>query len=160
MTGRSYPVNYDRSLVESALSELSGGFNGVKKVYTLSYSGENRCLDDDGEAFTGLDICSDNVMANNFTSRALERPRGKIDHHQVMKSVYKSLWDAFENCTDEFFDEMRQECEASSRAMLIRVQQHIVQNSGKVNCTNRGTVSCRPINVLNVAKEHRKQNQW
>ena len=163
---KPYPINYNISRVELALLALGGGYNGLRKIYSLSYSNENQDLVGGNETDTGFnicsgdDICSGDEIDSDFTSRVIERPRGKIDHHQVMKSVYKSLWDAFENCTDEFFHEMKQECETASRAMLIKVQQHIVQNSGKVNLTNSGTVSCRPINVLNVAREHRKQNQW
>ena len=67
----------------------------------------------------------------------------------------------FENCTEEFFEEMKEECEIANRAMAIRVQQHLVQNSGKVNdVIKSGAVLCKPTNVLNVGKEHRKQNKY
>lgn len=175
---RSYPVNYDQSLVETALSVAGGGYNGVKRYYSLSYSSQNHDDDDnDVNVHTNNDFTIDDMdgafasrvvemqdeMDYAFTSRVVEKPKVKIDHHQVMKSVYKSLWDAFENCTDEFFDEMKKECESASRAMLIRVQQHIILNSGnniKQTNSNSGTLSCRPTNSINVGREHRKQNQW
>jgi hypothetical protein len=155
----SYPVNYERHLVDSALMSVNEGYNGLKMMYSLSYKDDGN-IHDDWDTNTMVGNSGSIELTTDFSSRVIERPMLKIDHHQVMKSVYKSLWDAFENCTDEFFHMMKEECEAASREMMIRVQQHIVQNSGKVNISNGGTVSCRPTNVVNVPKEHKKQKKW
>ena len=96
-------------------------------------------------------------MEDDFTTRLAERSKTKVDCYQVMVALNKSLWDMFENCTEEFFEEMKRECEIANRAMAIRVRQYLVQNSGKVSdVINSGAVLCKPTNVLNVGNEHRK----
>ena len=101
------------------------------------------------------------AVEDDFTTRLAERSKTKVDCYQVMVALNKSLWDMFENCTEEFFEEMKRECEIANRAMAIRVRQYLVQNSGKVSdVINSGAVLCKPTNVLNVGNEHRKHLNW
>ena len=163
----SYPINYDISSVGSALASLNGGYDGVRRMYNPSYGGESQWENDDAfdDGFevddSSDDFTSRMAAEDDFTTRLAERTKTKVDRYQVMVALNKSLWDMFENCTEEFFEEMKQECEIANRAMAIRVQQHLVQNSGKVNdVIKSGAVLCKPTNVLNVGKEHRKQNKY
>ena len=47
------------------------------------------------------------ILQDDFKTRLAERTKTNEDRYQVMVALNKSLWDIFENCTEEFFEEMK-----------------------------------------------------
>ena len=157
--------NYYQREVEAAISSLNEAYNGVRRSYMLSYDDDDNGNDYDcqvGGSDTGIVVDVDAV--DDFAAEVCEVMdesgvvRREIDHYKEMLGVHKQVWDLLENCDDDFYFDIKQEAEERARDLMCRVHTHLAAKSGKTNTSGGALVSCKPTNVKNVSKNHKKQN--
>lgn len=157
---RSYPINYTRDEVQSAMAQFSEGYNGIQKSYVLSYDNDGESDDESRFHHSTCDQDGPQVDLVDYASR--NQPRNdRIDHYHEMLSMSKQLWSMLENCDDSFYNEVKKETESMLSDQVRRAHAHILNKcpAKAINQTKGQLVSSRPVVTKNCSSRHEKQRR-